>query len=129
MTIDARIDHLRTLISTIQNEHARNDASGICDRLRDLVAGRNHLMYGVWGLFIDRKTNKPLPACFNLRSRERPIFATEVADMTRSTAEVSRGLGALLATLTPAFAAGVPPRRFFFSDGPPTSASPPDWSA
>ncbi len=127
MGIDARISHLRNLIPHLPNEQAKNQATSLCDRLNEIIPCRNHVMHGIWGLFVDRKEMKALPACFYGRSRERPIFASELSTITRAAADVSRRLGALLGLLTPAFVAGSPPRRFFFSDGPPPAGPPPDW--
>jgi hypothetical protein len=125
--IDARADRLRSLVPQLPDDAARTKASDVCDRLGEIIPRRNHVMHGVWGLFIDRKENKALPACFYGRSRQRPVFASELPDITREAADTSRRLGALLGLLTPAFRAGSPPRRFFFSDGPPPAGSPPEW--
>lgn len=126
MAAGARVERLRDLVSQVPNDQARSDATALCDTLGKLVARRNHVMHGVWGLFVDRKDNKALPACFYGPNKDNPIFATELPAMTGEVAKAARGLGKLLGALTPAFSAGVPPRRFFFSDGPP-AGPPPEW--
>lgn len=126
MTIGARIDHLRSLIPRIANDRARQDAIGICDELGALVPHRNHALHGLWGDFIDYEGKKAVAACFYGPSKERPIFATELSEMGRKAAGLSRRLGALLGTLAPAFTASSP-RRFFFSDRPPPAGPLPDW--
>lgn len=125
--IEARVNHLRSLVPQLPNDAAKTQTSAVCDRLGEFIPRRNHVMHGVWGLFVDRKEHKAVPACFYGRSRERPIFASELSGITRDAADTSRRLGIVLGLLSPAFTAGSPPRRFFFSDGPPPAGSPPDW--
>jgi hypothetical protein len=126
MTIETRVDHLRSLIPRIANDRARQDAAGICDELGALVPRRNHALHGLWGDFIDYEGKKAVAACFYGPSNERPIFATGLSEMGREAASLSRRLGALLAALAPAFTASSP-RRFFFSDRPPPAGPLPDW--
>ena len=128
LPVDARIAHLRGLAARMPNEGAAEDAAGICDRLAALAPARSHVTHGVWGLFVDRTAMTSVPACFNGRSKEHPIFATELPAMAREAADVSRRLGALLGHLASAFGPGPRPRRFFFSDGPPPAGPLPEWS-
>jgi hypothetical protein len=126
MTIGARIDHLRSLIARISDERTRQNATGICDELGALLPRRNHALHGLWGDFIDYDGKKAVAACFYGPANKRPIFATELSEMGREAAGLSRRLGALLGALAPAFTASSP-RRFFFSDRPPPAGPLPDW--
>lgn len=126
MTIGARIDHLRGLIARITDERTRQDATGICGELGALLPRRNHALHGLWGDFIDYEGKKAVAACFYGPANKRPIFATELSEMGREAAGLSRRLGALLGALAPAFTAGSP-RRFFFSDRLPPDGPLPDW--
>lgn len=128
MSISARIDHLRGMAARMPNDRARQDVATICDLAAALVPGRNHVMHGVWGLFVDRTAMTSVPACFNGRDKKHPVFATALPAMTCEAADVSRRLGALLGHLTPSFGPGHRPRRFFFSDGPPPAGPLPEWS-
>jgi hypothetical protein len=126
MSAKARIDCLRGLIGRMPSAQCQEQTRAACDRLSDLTERRDHLALGTWGLFVDRKTMTPHPACFYPPSKDQPIFATELRKLCDEAAAESRRLGGVLALVVPELVSGPPPRRFFFSDGPPAPGWNPD---
>lgn len=117
MTTGARLDLLRRHLDDINDKPATERVRKCCNSLASLVDQRNHATHGVWGTYVDPETKYEHAAAFFGRKEFKPLYASELAELTRRATHKTRELGALIAIIDPKYNTR-PNKAFWFSPEP-----------
>lgn len=117
MTTGARLDLLRRHLDDIKDKSAAEGVKKCCNSLASLVDQRNHATHGVWGTYVDPETKSERAAAFFGKKGFKPLYASELAELTRRATQKTREFGALIAIIDPKYDAR-PDKAFWFSPEP-----------
>jgi hypothetical protein len=72
----------------IKDDNIKSMIKTFHDDMGSLIKKRNHIMHGMWGLFLPGKdAKKAKPACFYAKNPLNPIFAEDIHDLANKAAE------------------------------------------
>ncbi|MCA6109615.1 hypothetical protein [Bradyrhizobium cenepequi] len=117
MTTGARLDLLRRNLDDIKDKSVFEKAKKLCNSLASLVDQRNHATHGMWGTYVNPDTKSEYAAAFFGKKGFKPLYASELAELTRRTIKKTRELGELIAAIDPKYDA-TPNKGFWFSPEP-----------
>ena len=118
-TSGVRLNVLGKLIPRIDNEGFQKLAREFYERMSSLITKRNHIMHGLWGWRVDRKTNIGTPACYFSKESEKDILATDLTDIVARANGESVALHRILSAImrTAPITEGDERPAHIFSDG------------
>lgn len=117
MTTGARLDLLRRNLDDVEDKSNLEKTKKLCNSLASLVDQRNHATHGMWGTYVAPDTKNERAAAFFGKKGFKPLFASELAELTRRSIQKTRELGALIAIIDPKYDPQ-PNKAFWFSPEP-----------
>lgn len=77
----------------IPDDNVRETATKFCDDMGGLIERRNHVMHGLWGMYLPGKSvSKGKRACFYLKAPLRPLYSEEIPDIADAAARQSSAI-------------------------------------
>lgn len=104
--------------STLADAEARRLAKEFCRRSEGIIASRNHLTHGLWGLFAPKGGAPYKAACYHPQNKTGLIFAAELGSLTDKAIEVSNLLYRFINLPYPQFLE-LRDRHLYMGYGPP----------
>ena len=126
-TTGQRLGMLRRLTVTMPEGEIRKKAEDVCSGLDALNGKRNHILHGVWGLQWNSENNTLKPACDYERNKGNPIFAKQLPELCKRSADLSLKVGALLNALRPNSPIDLPNLLIMGHERPPPDHTLPKW--
>jgi hypothetical protein len=96
MTTGPLVGHLRKARHRIDDPKFAEMAKKFCEDMGPLISTRNHIMHGLWGLYLPGKNpNKAQPGCLFVKNPDHPVFPAKVTEVANKAAEQTYVISAI----------------------------------